>query len=287
MHKRQMNNKTVLVTGCSSGIGKTVAYGLREKGFTVYPTVRKPSDLQALRDDGFDAFLLDYADSHSVQQGFDALMKKTGNQLYAVFHNGAYGQPGAVEDLTRETLEAQFATNVFGWHQLNNLILPVMRQQGYGRIIVNSSILGFIAFPMRGAYNASKFALEGLFDTLRLELKSSNIFISLIEPGPIASDFRKNAKNAFEKNIYNEPKVLEKSRHKAYYAKVLARLSKEGNVDPFTLPAGAVLKKVEHALASRRPRIRYPVTLPTHLFGLLKRLLPHAWLDWCLIKASK
>jgi len=183
MHKRQMNNKTVLVTGCSSGIGKTVAYGLREKGFTVYPTVRKPSDLQALRDDGFDAFLLDYADSHSVQQGFDALMKKTGNQLYAVFHNGAYGQPGAVEDLTRETLEAQFATNVFGWHQLNNLILPVMRQQGYGRIIVNSSILGFIAFPMRGAYNASKFALEGLFDTLRLELKSSNIFISLIERG--------------------------------------------------------------------------------------------------------
>jgi len=158
-------NKTVLVTGCSSGIGKTVAYGLREKGFTVYPTVRKPEDLQALKDNGFAPILLDYADSKSVQYAFDELMLKTEGQLYGVFHNGAYGQPGAVEDLSRETLEKQFATNVFGWHQLNNLILPIMRQQGYGRIVVNSSILGFIAFSMRGAYNASKFALEGLFDT--------------------------------------------------------------------------------------------------------------------------
>ena len=209
-----MNKKTVLVTGCSSGIGKVCAYGLREKGYTVYPTARKLDDWQKLIDDGFDALLLDYADSDSVQQAFDTLMQKTGNELYAVFHNGAYGQPGAVEDLTRETLEKQFATNVFGWHQLNNLILPVMRQQGYGRIILNSSILGFIALSMRGAYIASKFAIEGLFDTLRLELNGSGIFVSLIEPGPIESDFRKNAKLAFEEHIYNRPDVLEKSIHK-------------------------------------------------------------------------
>lgn len=280
-------NKTILVTGCSSGIGKTVAYGLREKGYTVYPTVRKPDDLQVLVDDGFDPLLLDYADSQSVQTAFDELMKKTDGKLYAVFHNGAYGQPGAVEDLTRETLEKQFATNVFGWHQLNNLIIPIMRKQDYGRILVNSSVLGFIAFPMRGAYNASKYALEGLFDTLRLELHDTNIFISLIEPGPIASDFRKNAKVAFEENIYNHSEILEKSVYKDYYTKVLERLNKEGNVDPFTLPAEAVLKKVEHALISKKPKIRYAVTFPTHLFSVLKRLLPHRCLDWVLLRAAK
>jgi NAD(P)-dependent dehydrogenase (short-subunit alcohol dehydrogenase family) len=235
--------KRVLVTGCSSGIGKTVAYGLREKGYVVYPTARKDKDIQRLLSDGFDAIKLDYSDSQSVETAFSELMEKTNRQLFAVFHNGAYGQPGAVEDLTRETLEKQFATNVFGWHQLNNLILPVMRKQGYGRILVNSSILGFVAFPMRGAYNASKFALEGLFDTLRLELNDTNIFISLIEPGPITSHFRKNARFAFEENIYSNETVMARSFYKGYYQQVIERLEKEGNVDPFTLPPEAVLKR--------------------------------------------
>lgn len=282
-----MSSKTVLVTGCSSGIGKTVAYGLREQGFVVYPTVRKPEDKAALQKAGFDPLVLDYADAHSVQQAFDELMAKTQGELFAVFHNGAYGQPGAVEDLTREALEQQFATNVFGWHQLNNLLLPVMRQQGYGRIILNSSVLGFITFPMRGAYNASKFALEGLFDTLRLELHGTGIHVSLIEPGPITSDFRKNAKVAFEKHIYQNPAVLERSPHQQHYQQVMARLDKEGNVDPFTQPPEAVLKRVLHALTSRKPRIRYPVTFPTYLFAVLKRILPAAWLDWVLLKAAK
>ena len=280
-------NKTVLVTGCSSGIGKTVAYGLRDKGYSVYPTVRKPEDLQALLDDGFDALQLDYADEQSVKHCFESLMKKTNGELYAVFHNGAYGQPGAVEDLTRETLEKQFAANFFGWHQLTNLIIPVMRQQGYGRIILNSSVLGFVAMPMRGAYNASKFALEGLFDTLRLELNDTNIFISLIEPGPITSDFRKNAKIAFEENVYHNKLVIESSVYKEYYSKVLSRLAKEGNVDPFTLPATAVLKRVEHALNSSKPKIRYPVTFPTYLFGVLKRIFPSRLMDWLMLKLIK
>ncbi len=278
--------KTVLVTGCSSGIGKTVAYGLKELGFIVYPTVRQLKDANALIKDGFDVIQLDYAEPNSVGAAFSTLMQKTQNQLFAVFHNGAYGQPGAVEDLSREVLEKQFATNFFGWHQLNNLILPVMRQQGYGRILLNSSILGFIAFPMRGAYNASKFAIEGLFDTLRLELNGTGITVSLIEPGPITSDFRKNAKVAFEENIYNQPKILDVSPHQEHYKQVMARLNKEGNADPFTLPPEAVLKKVVHALTSRRPKIRYPVTFPTHLFAVLKRLLPHAWLDWVLRRVS-
>jgi NAD(P)-dependent dehydrogenase (short-subunit alcohol dehydrogenase family) len=280
-------HKTVLVTGCSSGIGKAVAYGLREQGFTVYPTVRKHTDMAALSNAGFEVIQLDYVDKNSVATAFAELMDKTQGQLFAVFHNGAYGQPGGVEDISREVMEKQFASNFFGWHQLTTLILPVMRQQGYGRIIVNSSILGFIAFPMRGAYNASKFALEGLFDTLRLELSGTGIHVSLIEPGPISSDFRKNAKKAFEENLYHRPNIVNASPHQAHYRQVITRLNKQDSVDPFTLPPEAVLKKVVHALNSPCPNIRYPVTVPTQVFSLLKRLLPHRMLDWILRKAAK
>ncbi len=280
-------NKTVLVTGCSSGIGRCVAYGLRDKGYIVYPTARNEEDLQQLIDDGFEAIALDYSDRESVKAAFEILMSKTGNELYAVFHNGAYGQPGGVEDLTREALEQQFATNVFGWHQLNNLILPIMRKQGYGRILVNSSVLGIVALSMRGAYNASKFALEGLFDTLRLELHKTNIFVSLIEPGPITSKFRANAKTAFEDNIYHNKNIMAQSPHTEYYNNVIDRLANEGKVDPFTLPPEAVLKRVEHALVSNRPKVRYAVTVPTYVLGFLKRVLSSRCLDWISIKAGK
>jgi len=279
--------KTVLVTGCSSGIGRCVAYGLREKGYIVYPTARNDEDIEQLVADGFDAIKLDYSNHESVKAAFAALMTKTNNELYAVFHNGAYGQPGGVEDLSREALEQQFATNVFGWHQLNNLILPVMRKQDYGRILVNSSVLGIVALPMRGAYNASKFALEGLFDTLRLELHKTNIFVSLIEPGPITSKFRINAKKAFEDNIYHNKAIMERSPHATYYNKVIDRLAHEGKVDPFTLPPEAVLKRVEHALIAKRPKVRYAVTIPTYALGFLKRILPSCCLDWISIKAGK
>jgi NAD(P)-dependent dehydrogenase (short-subunit alcohol dehydrogenase family) len=279
--------KTVLVTGCSTGIGRCVAYGLRDKGYMVYPTARRQDDLQALIDDGFEAIALDYSDSDSVERAFNELMQKASGELYAVFHNGAYGQPGAVEDLTRKALEAQFACNVFGWHQLNNLILPIMRQQGYGRIVINSSVLGIIALPMRGAYNASKFALEGLFDTLRLELKNTGIFVSIIEPGPIATEFRANAKKAFEEHIYNNKVILANSAHRQYYEKTIKRLAHKGKVDPFTLPPESVLKRVEHALISAKPKIRYPVTVPTYVFSFLKRVLPHRSLDWILLRSSK
>lgn len=274
--------KTILVTGCSSGIGQTVAYGLREQGYIVYPTARKTEDIEKLKQDGFDPIKLDYADSLSVDNAFKKLMQRTDNQLYAVFHNGAYGQPGAVEDLSREVLEKQFASNVFGWHQLNNLLLPVMRKQNYGRIIINSSVLGLVALPMRGAYNASKFALEGLFDTLRLELSDTNIKVSLIEPGPIKSHFRKNALQAFIANI-----KVEQSPFAELYKNVLKRLEAKDSDDPFTLPPEAVLKKVLHALNSKRPKIRYYVTFPTYLLATLKRLLPHKWLDKVLLNISK
>jgi short-subunit dehydrogenase len=273
--------KNILITGCSSGIGYTVALGLKERGYHVFATARTPEDIEQLQSEGLETIELDLANSESVQKAADELILRTDNQLYAVFHNGAYGQPGAVEDLSRETLEKQFAANVFGWIELNNRLLPLFRQNNEGRILFNSSILGFIALPYRGAYNASKYALEGLADTLRLELADTNIQVSLIEPGPITSLFRQNALKAFKENI-----DINNSVHCNRYQGALSRLKKKGDAAPFTLPPEAVLDKVIHALESKRAKRRYPVTFPTHLFAWLKRLLPTCLLDKILLKIS-
>jgi NAD(P)-dependent dehydrogenase (short-subunit alcohol dehydrogenase family) len=206
---------------------------------------------------------------------------RTKGELYALFNNGAFGLPGAVEDLSRDAIRAQFETNFFGWLELTNRVLPVMRNQGYGRIIQNSSILGFVAMPFRGAYNATKFAIEGLSDTLRLELNGTDIHVSLVEPGPILSRFRANALVALQQYI-----DIEHSVHRERYQQVLQRLNKEGPAVPFTLPPEAVLKKVIHALESPRPRARYYVTFPTYLFGYLKRVLPAKTLDRLLRLAA-
>jgi NAD(P)-dependent dehydrogenase (short-subunit alcohol dehydrogenase family) len=206
-------------------------------------------------------------------------MDKTGNSLYALFNNGAYGQPGAVEDLGRDALREQFEVNLFGTHELTTLAIPVMRRQGYGRIIQNSSLLGYVAMKYRGAYNASKYALEGLTDTLRLELAGSGIFISLIEPGPIQSNFRLNAWHAFHMSIDSS-----RSHHSGDYAALAERLQTEGPVAPFTLGPEAVLKCVIHALESERPQVRYRVTFPAHLFAYLKRIVPDRVMDWILAK---
>ncbi|MEA2094340.1 MAG: SDR family NAD(P)-dependent oxidoreductase, partial [Pseudomonadota bacterium] len=193
-----------------------------------------------------------------------------------------YGQPGAVEDLSRDVLRTQFETNLFGWHELTNRIIPIMRQQGHGRIIHNSSVLGFVALPFRGAYTASKYALEGLADTLRLELRGTDIHVSLVEPGPIESRFRANAFAAYQHNINPETSV-----HRDQYLRMEQRLTKEGPAVPFTLPPEAVLKKVIHALESRRPKARYYVTFPTYLFAVLKRLTTQRALDRILLRAGR
>jgi len=224
---------------------------------------------------------LDLADSESIQQAFKKIMSICDGKLYALFNNGAFGLPGAVEDLTRDNLKFQFETNVFGWLELSNLVIPVMRKQGYGRIIQNSSVLGFVAMPFRGAYNASKFAIEGLSDTLRLELKNTGIHICLIEPGPITSQFRANAVKALQQHIN-----IENSVHREKYHGVLERLNKEGPAAPFTLPPEAVLKCVIHALEAKKPKVRYAVTFPTYLFTFLKRILSHRQLDFILAKAG-
>ncbi len=274
-----MNNKSILITGCSTGIGLCVAQGLQDRGYRVFATARKEDDVKKLNAMGLESLQLDLDDSQSIQMAVKEILKRTNGTLYALFNNGAYGQAGAVEDLTRDVLRQQFETNVFGWHELTNVVLPVMLKQGHGRIIQNSSVLGFVALKFRGAYSASKYAIEGLTDTLRQELMGTNIFISLVEPGPIESEFRKNSFAMYKKNIHKD-----NSRFKKEYEATEARLSKEGPAVPFTLPAEAVLKKVIHALESKKPKPRYYVTFPTYLFGYLKRFLSTNLMDKLLNK---
>jgi NAD(P)-dependent dehydrogenase (short-subunit alcohol dehydrogenase family) len=276
-----MPEKSILVTGCSSGIGLCVARGLKSRGYRVFATARKESDVQRLCDEGLESLRLDLADSGSITTAVDEILARTRGTLDALFNNGAYGQPGAVEDLSRDVLRTQFETNLFGWHELTNRILPVMRRQGHGRIVQNSSVLGFVALRYRGAYNASKYALEGLTDTLRLELMGTGIHVSLVEPGPVTSRFRENAFRAYQENIDPDSSV-----HRDSYLAMEARLKTKGPAVPFTLPPEAVLRKVIHALESRRPRARYYVTFPTYLFGTLKRLLSTRLLDRMLNKVG-
>ncbi len=273
--------RSILITGCSSGIGHHVAHGLRQRGYRVFATARSRGDVKRLHEEGLESMQLDLDDESSIGNAVEEVLTATGGKLYALFNNGAYGQPGAVEDLDRATLRAQLETNLLGWHDLTRRIIPVMRAQGEGRIIQNSSVLGFAAMPYRGAYNCSKFALEGLSDTLRLELAGSGIHVSLIEPGPIRSRFRKNAYACFRANIDSEHSI-----HRKRYQGMIDRLKKEGDAAPFTLGPEAVMKKVLHALESRRPRPRYYVTFPTYLFGYLKRLLSSRMQDRLMLKVS-
>jgi len=270
------DNKSILITGCSSGIGLCTAQGLQARGYRVFATARRRDDVQRLKDLGLTSYYLDLTDSGSIKNAVRAVLQETNGTLYALFNNGAYGQPGAVEDLSREVLRDQFETNLFGWHELTSTVIPVMRRQGYGRIIQNSSILGLVAMPYRGAYNASKFAIEGLSDTLRLELKltSNNIHVSLIEPGPILTTFRQKSLQVLTRNI-----DVENSIHRKLYERTIERLGKAGPAVPFTLPPEAVLKRVIHALESPRPKYRYYVTFPTYLFSFLRRILPQRIMD--------
>jgi len=273
--------RPVLITGCSSGIGHCVAHGLQARGYRVFASARKPEDVARLQAEGLETVQLDLDDDASIAAALDSVLAASGGRLYGLFNNGAWGLPGAVEDLSRAALRAQLETNLLGWHELTRRVVPVMRAAGEGRIIQNSSILGFVGLPYRGAYNCSKFALEGLSDTLRLELADSGIQVSLIEPGPVSSRFRDNARRAFEQWIDAGHSV-----HADRYRAMRERLEKKGPAQPFTLPPEAVLARVVHALESRRARPRYYVTFPTYLLGYLKRLLSSRAFDRLLLKVS-
>ena len=274
--------KSVLITGCSSGIGYAAARGLQERGYRVFATARKREDVERLEGEGLESVQLDVANSSSIETAVETVLEKTGGRLYGLFNNAGFGQPGAVEDLDRDVLREQFEVNLFGVHELTCRLIPVMRRQGEGRIIQNSSVLGLVCLMYRGAYCASKFALEGLTDTLRLELQGSGVHVSLIEPGPVASNFRRNAYEMFKRHVDRGA-----SYHRINYRAVESRLARLDNSRvPFTLGPDAVLDKVVHALESRNPKPRYYVTAPTHGFAVLKRILPVRLLDWLLIKAS-
>ena len=272
--------RTILITGCSSGIGWHCALAMKARGWRVFATARRPEDLARLEAEGLEAIALDYADPSSVTACAAEVAGRTGGRLEALFNNGAFGQPGAVEDLRREVLEAQFAANFFGWHQLTRECLPLMRANGGGRIVQCSSVLGLVALKWRGAYNASKFAIEGLSDTLRLELRGSGIFVSLIEPGPITSKFVETSLKNFEKNIDEGS-----SHYREAYARQRARLGRGGSAR-YKLGPEAVLEKLVHAVESGRPRARYHVTRPTRWMALARRILPQRLLDAVLDKAS-
>ncbi len=269
-----IDKKTILITGCSSGIGYHCAKRLKvEEKYRLIVTARKDKDIQRLISEGFEAVKMDMSESASVQKGFKRVLAKTGGELYALFNNAGFGQPGAVEDLSRDALKEQFETNVFGAIELTNLALKVFRKQKKGKIIQNSSILGFVAFKYRGAYSASKFALEALSDTLRLELTGSNIYISLIEPGPIKTDFRRNAFKKFLKYIN-----VDKSPHYQAYQKSIERFKSDKD-DPFTLSSEAVFQSLSKILETENPKDRYQITIPTKLFWILRRILPVKVLD--------
>nr|WP_199066140.1 SDR family oxidoreductase [Chromobacterium sp. ASV5] len=272
---------TILITGCSSGIGYHTAHLLSWRGWRVFASCRQTADVERLEAEGLRCLLLDVDDSASIQSALAQLLQESGGRLDALFNNAGFGQPGAVEDISRQAMREQFETNLFGAWELTCAALKVMRRQGHGRIVFNSSILGFAAMRWRGAYNASKFAMEGLCDTLRQELHGSGIHVSLVEPGPIESRFRPNALARFLKHV-----DVDASAHREAYQQQLARLKTEGRAAPFTLPASAVAEAVWQAISSPRPRARYRVTFPTRLFWYLKRLLPTRWFDACLRKAA-
>lgn len=274
--------KTILITGCSSGIGYATAHLLRQDGWRVYSSCRRQEDVARLRAEGFHCVQLDITDDTQIQSAIETVLTEFGH-LDALFCNAGYGQTGAAEDLNRAALLEQFNTNVFGTWQCINVAMKIFRRQQHGRILVNSSILGYAAMPWRSAYNSSKFALEGLCDTLRLETHSSGIYISLLEPGPIATRFRPNALVKFKEYI-----DVEHSAHREAYLAQLNRLQANNPVAPFTLTAEQCASVCARALNARKPKARYPVTVPAHLFWYLKKFLPISWLDQlCRLAVSK
>jgi NAD(P)-dependent dehydrogenase (short-subunit alcohol dehydrogenase family) len=272
-------SKSILITGCSSGIGLDAARGLKARGWRVFATCRNAADCATLQAEGLESFVLDYTDEDSIAAALEETLSRTGGTLDALYNNGAFACPGAVEDLPRGALRAIFETNLFGYHDLTRRVIPVMRAQGHGRIINCSSVLGLVGLSWRGAYVSTKFALEGLTDVLRIEMRGTGIHVVLVEPGPVTSRIRANAIPHFEKWI-----DWENSARSDDYRTLRARLYEDRGPDKFELPAAAVTKVLVHALESRRPRPRYYVTTPTHLMGIARRILPTRALDWLIAK---
>ncbi|MGL4322199.1 MAG: SDR family NAD(P)-dependent oxidoreductase [Paracoccaceae bacterium] len=274
-----MTGKSILITGCSSGIGLDAARALKTRGWRVFATCRQQGDCDRLQAEGLESFRLDYADEPSIETALATALERTGGSLDALFNNGAFACPGAVEDLPRGALREIFEVNLFGYHDLARRAIPIMRKQGAGRIINCSSVLGLVGAKWRGAYVATKFAMEGLTDVMRIEMNGTGVEVILIEPGPIGTRIRENAIPHFEKWI-----DWENSARRAEYEALRSRLYEKSGPDKFELPCSAVTAKLIHALESRRPAARYFVTTPTYLMNIARRILPTRALDWLLAK---
>ena len=268
----------IVITGCSTGIGLETALYLKERFITVFPTARKAEDVEHLKALGFEhAMLLDVTIPEQISAVIEKVMEIEG-KIDVWFNNAGFGQPGAIEDIRTEILKEQFETNVFGLHECTLQVLRVMREQGYGKIIQHSSVLGLVSLFGRGAYNASKYAIEGLSDTLRLELMDTDIHVSLLNTGPVTSDFRKNAMQKLRENV-----DIEHSRFSESYQKSLH--AKKSQV-PFNLDADAVASVVYEIIAAKNPKPRYYITKATYLLGFFKRILSSRMLDRLLLKVG-
>ena len=270
-----MTQRSILITGCSSGIGLASARLMKKCGWHVFATARTAQDLERLTvDEDLNAIPLDLADGASIAACANSVLSQTGGRLNALFNNAAYGQPGAIEDLSVDALRAQFEVNVFGTHDLTQRLIPAMLAQNNGRIVQCSSVLGIIAAPYRGAYCASKFALEALSDVMRMELAGTGIRVSTIEPGPINTRFIASAVAAAHRWI-----DIENSRHAKRYEAMLAALA-AGGKQTFKLQPEAVAAKLLHAVESPSPKAHYYVTVPTYLAVVARRTLPIKVIDW-------
>jgi NAD(P)-dependent dehydrogenase (short-subunit alcohol dehydrogenase family) len=273
--------RSILITGCSSGIGYHAAHSLKSQGWRVFASCRSEIDCERLRGEGLESLPLDYEAPETIEAALTEVLERTGGTLDALFNNGAYAIPAAVEDLPVDALRQNFEANFFGWHDLTRRIIPVMRAQGHGRIVQCSSVLGLIAVPWRGSYVATKFALEGLTDTLRLEMHGTGIFVSSIEPGPITTDFRKNARTQFDRWIDWQSSA----RAQQYRDQLVPRLhAVDAKPDSFELGCEAVTAKLLHALDAAKPRAHYYVTKPTWFAALMRRFFPQALIDYILLR---
>ncbi|QMU59471.1 MAG: SDR family NAD(P)-dependent oxidoreductase [Boseongicola sp.] len=272
--------KSILITGCSSGIGHDAAKEFARRGWKVFAGCRKAEDAAKIEGENLIGIHLDYEDETTIISAVERVLAETGGTLDALFNNGAYAIPAPVEDISREAMTAIFNANFLGWHDLTARLIPAMRAQGHGRIVNCSSVLGLVSTPYRGAYAATKFAVEAWSDALRMEMADLGIQVSLIEPGPIATQFRPNAIRAFERWIdwENSPRADQ------YRSDLLNRLYKGSSGSSFRKSPSAVTAKLIHAVESRRPKARYFVTAPTYAANLLRRALPTSLLDRILIR---
>jgi len=266
-------SRAVLITGCSSGIGRATAVRLARQGWMVYATARQLETVQDLAGSGCRPHTLDVCDEASMR-AVVATVEDAEGAVGVLINNAGYGLEGAVEELPPEELRHQFETNLFGPLRLTQLVLPGMRHQRWGKVINVSSVGGRITVPGGGAYHASKHALEALSDVLRFEVRGFGIDVVVIEPGAIASRWLEKSVSGMESRI--DPA----SPYVAFNRAVARRLESahKGVLALAARPPEAVAGVIERAITAPRPRTRYVVPGSARLFTGTARLLPdRAW----------